>query len=147
IVLTDIKTGASFPTQHPLHPFTPSLYVTGAAAQLVRDADVILSLDWIDLGGTLLQVCAGEAPRAKVVQCSMDQYIHNGWNADYQTLPTTDLSILAPPDTLVDALLDELGARSTNEFRPWFTKPEEGAPASPATVKWTADVRLPLDDL
>src|SRR5206468_8732897 len=47
IVLTDIKTGASFPTQHPLHPFAPSLYVTGAAAQLVRDADGLLSLDWI----------------------------------------------------------------------------------------------------
>ena len=78
VVLTDIKTGASFPTQHPLHPFAPSLYVTGAAAQLVRDADVILSLDWIDLGGTLRQACCGELPRGKVIQCSLDQYVHNG---------------------------------------------------------------------
>ena len=147
VVLTDIKTGASFPTQHPLHPFAPSLYVTGAAAQLVRDADVILSLDWIDLGGTLMQACGGEAPRAVVIQCSMDQYIHNGWNADYQALPTTDLSILVPPDTLVDALADELGPRSVDEFRPWFVQPEEPAPAGPAPAKWTADVRLALDDL
>src|SRR5207247_1489184 len=55
VVLTDIKTGAMFPTTHALHPFPPSLYVTGDAARLVVEADVILSLDWIDLGGTLRQ--------------------------------------------------------------------------------------------
>jgi len=147
IVLTDIKTGASFPTQHPLHPFAPSLYVTGAAAQAVREADVILSLDWIDLGGTLMQACAGEAPRAKIIQCSADQYIHNGWNADYQALPTADLSLLVAPDAFVDALLDELGPRSADEIRPWRMKSEEPPPAGPAPEKWTADVRLPLDDL
>jgi thiamine pyrophosphate-dependent acetolactate synthase large subunit-like protein len=38
VALTDIKTGAGFPTQHPLHPFPPGLYVTGPAAQLARDA-------------------------------------------------------------------------------------------------------------
>src|SRR5512142_296050 len=32
-VLTDIKTGASFPTTHPLHPCPPGLYVTGAAVE------------------------------------------------------------------------------------------------------------------
>ncbi|HMF29674.1 MAG TPA: thiamine pyrophosphate-binding protein, partial [Candidatus Cybelea sp.] len=57
VVVTDIKTGATFPTDHPLHPFAPSLYVTGAACQAIRDADAILSLDWIDLGGTLRQAC------------------------------------------------------------------------------------------
>ena len=31
--------------------------MTGPAAQLVRDADAILSLDWVDLGGSLLQAC------------------------------------------------------------------------------------------
>src|SRR5438093_148659 len=64
LALTDIKTGASFPTRHPLHPFPPSLYVSGGATQALRDADVIVSLDWIDLGGTLRQACGGELPRA-----------------------------------------------------------------------------------
>jgi thiamine pyrophosphate-dependent acetolactate synthase large subunit-like protein len=145
VVLTDIKTGASFPSQHPLHPFPPGLYVTGPAAQLVRDADVILSLDWVDLGGSLMQAGNGEAPRAKVIQCSLDQYIHNGWNADYQALPPTDLSLLVAPDPLVAALLAELGPRSTKEVRSWFEKAKEAAGPEPA--KWTADVRLPLDDL
>jgi thiamine pyrophosphate-dependent acetolactate synthase large subunit-like protein len=61
-VLTDIKTGASFPTQHPLQPYPPSLYVTGDAAALIRDADVILGLDWIDPGGTMRQACSGALP-------------------------------------------------------------------------------------
>ena len=121
-VITDIKTGASFPTRHALHPFPPSLYVTGDAAALVRDADAILSLDWIDLGGSLRQACGGDDPRAKVIQCSLEPYIHNGWNADYQALAPTDLSILAAPDSLVAALLDALGP-GTAIAGPWFAKP------------------------
>ncbi len=152
IVLTDIKTGASFPTQHALHPFPPSLYVSGAATQAVVDADVILSLDWIDLGGTLAQACAGQQPRAKIIQCSMDQYVHNGWNMDYQALPTTDLSILAPPDALVSALLDALGPRATKTRSPWIAPRQETAPTASAPDATTAaapagDPRLPLDDM
>jgi hypothetical protein len=82
VVLTDIKTGATFPTQHPLHPYPPSLYVTGDATQAIRDADAILSLDWIDLGGTLRQACGGALPGGKILQCSLDQYVHNGWSMD-----------------------------------------------------------------
>jgi thiamine pyrophosphate-dependent acetolactate synthase large subunit-like protein len=143
IAITDIKTGASFPTKHPLHPFPPSLYVAGPASQLVRDADVILSLDWIDLGGTLAQACGGELPPAKVVHCSLDQYVHNGWNADYQALPPTDLSILAPPDALVAALLAALGPRAQGTVKSWFVKKPEAAPEPRGT---NAD-RMALEEL
>ncbi len=152
VVLTDIKTGASFPTQHALHPFPPSLYVTGAAGQMVRDADVILSLDWIDLGGTLSQACGGVAPRAKVIHCSMDQYVHNGWNMDYQALPTTDLSILVPPDVLVVELITAIGSRTSPPATPWFVKaPDDAAPptedAPKAAGASPAEDRLPLEEL
>ena len=146
VVLTDIKTGASFPTQHPLHPFPPSLYVSGAATKALRDADVILSLDWIDLGGTLLQACGGELPRGKIVQCSVDQYVHHGWNADYQALPPADLSILAPPDSLVAALLAVLGPRSANPAQSWFVKEAETAVANKEQRPATGE-RMPLDDM
>ena len=146
VVLTDIKTGASFPTQHPLHPFPPSLYVSGAATKALRDADVILSLDWIDLGGTLLQACGGELPRGKIVQCSVDQYVHHGWNADYQALPPADLSILAPPDSFVAALLAVLGPRSANPAQSWFVKEAETAVANKEQRPATGE-RMPLDDM
>ena len=121
VVLTDLKTGASFPTQHRLHPHAPGLYVSGDAGALIREADVIVSLDWIDLAGSLRQACGGEMPAAKIVQCSVDQYSHHGWNMDYQSLPPTDVSILSPPDRLVAACstaIDERAPRPTARGRP-----------------------------
>lgn len=111
-VVSDIKTGATFPTTHPLHPFPPELYVTDEAGGLIREADVILSLDWVDLGGTLRQACRGAWPNAKIIQCSLDQYSHNGWSMDYQALPPADISMLASPDRLVSALLAAVPART-----------------------------------
>ena len=145
-MLTDIKTGACFPTQHPLHPFPPSLYVSGAATKVIRDADVILSLDWIDLGGTLLQASGGELPHAKIVQCSVDQYVHHGWNADYQALPPTDVSILASPDSLVAALLAELRPRSEKPGKSWFVKEAETAGAN-NEQRPAAGQRMPLGEM
>ena len=51
-VITDLKIGASFPTDHPLyvgaaHALTPD------SAEALRAADVIVSLDWVDLAGAL----------------------------------------------------------------------------------------------
>src|SRR5215470_4439191 len=145
IVLTDIKTGASFPTQHPLHPFSPSLYATGGAADAIREADVILSLDWIDLGGTLRQACNGALPAAKVIQCSLDQYVHNGWNMDYQTLPAADLSLLCLPDALVADLSRALGARKGPKANPWAARAQAQKPA--ASSRTNDRDRMPLLEL
>ncbi len=109
--MTDLKTQATFPTTHPLHPFAAGLYVSGEAGAMVREADVILSLDWIDLGGSLRQACGGQFPGAKIIQCSQDSYLHNGWSKDYQALPPADVLLLANPDRLVDALLTHLPKR------------------------------------
>ena len=108
-VLTDIKTGASFPTAHALQPFPPTLYLTPQAGELVRDADVILALDWIDPAGTMRQACAGEWPKGKIILCSLDQYIHNGWSMDHQALPPADINMLVSPDRAVECLLDAIG--------------------------------------
>ncbi len=108
-VLTDMKTGATFPTEHPLHPYPPGLYVTHDAGALIREADVIVSLDWIDLAGTIRQACDGRLADARVIHCSLDPYVHNGWSMDYQALPATDLSTLASPDRLVERLLEVMG--------------------------------------
>ncbi|MBL8672410.1 MAG: thiamine pyrophosphate-binding protein [Alphaproteobacteria bacterium] len=130
-VLTDIKQGASFPTSHPLHPFPPSLYVTNEAGVLVRDADVILSLDWVDLSGTLRQACGGKLPAATLIQCSLDPYVHNGWSMDYQALPPADVPMLGSPDVLVERLIEALGPGTA----PAVATPRPPAePAGPAEV-------------
>jgi thiamine pyrophosphate-dependent acetolactate synthase large subunit-like protein len=106
VVVTDLKTGASFPTAHPSHPYSPGLFLDEASYPAIRDADIIIGLDWIDLGGSLRQACLGRWPDATVVNCSLDEYSHNGWSMDYQALPPADIAILAPPDALVARLLD-----------------------------------------
>jgi thiamine pyrophosphate-dependent acetolactate synthase large subunit-like protein len=105
---------------------------------------VILSLDWIDLGGTLRQACDGVVPQARILHCSLDQYIHNGWNADYQALPPTDVSILASPDALVGSLLATLGARTGKKVKPWIEL--QPAKVGSATTHAAGD-RLPLEDM
>lgn len=135
-ILTDLKTGATFPTTHPLHTYPPGLFVTAEAGQSIAEADVILSLDWIDLGGSLKQACGGKWPSATVIQCSLDQYIHNGWSMDYQALPPAELSVLAMPDRLVALLLDQIKTESQSA---WSTKP---APARPAAQNDTGPISI-----
>jgi len=129
-VLTDLKTQATFPTAHPLHPFAAGLYVSAEAGAMIREADVILSLDWIDLGGSLRQACGGQFPGAKIMQCSLDSYSHNGWSKDYQALPAADVLVLASPDRLVDALLEHLSERRDVLAAPFLRAEKSNAPAA-----------------
>ena len=127
-VLSDIKTRATFPTAHPLQPFPPTLYLTPDAGGLIRDADVILALDWIDPAGTMRQACLGDIPSGKVILCSLDQYSHNGWSMDHQALPVTDLNVLASPDRFVVRLLEELGEGAPKARAPYPRAAPEGGP-------------------
>src|SRR5438445_3632842 len=47
-VVTDLKVGAAFPTDHPLHVDTPGVLLRPEAAKAIVGADAILSLDWVD---------------------------------------------------------------------------------------------------
>ena len=109
-VLTDLKVGAAFPTDHRLHAAPPGVFLAPDAAAVVRDADVILSLDWVDLAGTLRQGCGNDEIAARVIQVSMDQVLHNGVNMDHQGLPPADLALFCDPESAVDDLAREIGA-------------------------------------
>lgn len=105
-VLTDIKVGAAFPTDHPLHAAAPAASLLPDARKLLSEADLVISLDWVDLGGTL--TTAQIAAETKIVNISLDHNIHNGWSMDYQALPPVDLLLAADPDTVVTDLLPRL---------------------------------------
>jgi thiamine pyrophosphate-dependent acetolactate synthase large subunit-like protein len=108
-VFTDIKTPAAFPTDHPLHAAPPATFPDG---KLLRDCDVIVSLDWVDTAGTL-KAAWGDAPiGAKVIRVSADAHIHRGWSADYQGLPPSDVYLMCEPDVAVPLLLDAVRART-----------------------------------
>ena len=106
-VLTDLKIGASFPTDHPLHLGAPGMLLPDAEGlAALAEADVILSLDWVDLGGALKAAKSD----AVVISASLDQNVHNGWSMDHQALPPVHLLIPADPDEVAIALSRAVGA-------------------------------------
>jgi thiamine pyrophosphate-dependent acetolactate synthase large subunit-like protein len=107
LVATDIKVGAAFPTEHTLHVGQPTSFPTPDLTAAIADADVILSLDWVDLGGTL-RGCPGGMPEGKVIQVSLDHHSHNGWSMDHQAFPPVDLLLEGTPDAVVSDLVRAL---------------------------------------
>lgn len=117
-VLTDIKTAATFPTDHRLHAAKPSFFLDAQAGEAIRAADVILAFDWIDLGGTLRQ--AAGPVRAEVISVSLDHHLHNGWSMDHQALAPADLHLAADPDATMHLIADalEVGPGTAPAARP-----------------------------
>jgi thiamine pyrophosphate-dependent acetolactate synthase large subunit-like protein len=108
-VLTDLKVAAAFPTDHVLHGPEPAIaFTSGAGADIVRKADVILSLDWWDPATLFRQVWGEVNTPAKVIRCSIDNFAHRGWTRDHMGLAPVDLDVLAEPDRVVPALLGEI---------------------------------------
>jgi thiamine pyrophosphate-dependent acetolactate synthase large subunit-like protein len=103
-VATDLKAGAAFPTAHALHAGIPGMSLTRSAIDVLKDCDVVLSLDWIDLAGTLAAIWPGRAVPAKVIQVSMDYQLHNGFSFDHLALPPVDLHIATSPERFVPLL-------------------------------------------
>jgi thiamine pyrophosphate-dependent acetolactate synthase large subunit-like protein len=130
-VVTDLKQGAVFPTDHAAH-YCPPFNVLGKdARELLCEADVIVALDWVDLGGALRQAKSAGTVTAKVIACSLDQTLHTGANMEYQALPTVDVAMASTQDVVVAELNDALGAGRKN---PWKVKvpaaPTQPSPAS-----------------
>ncbi len=136
-VFTDIKLGAAFPTDHPLHAAPPATFLSPDAAKLLREADVVLALDWVDLAGVLNQVWGAEPVGAKVIQVSPDAHLHRGWSMDYQGLPPVDVYMMCEPDTVVPLLLGAVKARPAAVA----SKPQLPASASSdmVTIRTLAD--------
>ncbi len=115
-VLTDIKLAAAFPTNHPLHILPPAGMLTPDAIRLIREADVILSLDWVDLGGSLKFAAGDREIGAKVIHVSPDQHSHRGWSMDHCALPSVDVYMVCEPEGAVPLLTDAVTQRPTANF-------------------------------
>jgi thiamine pyrophosphate-dependent acetolactate synthase large subunit-like protein len=111
-VFTDPKTGSGFPTTHRLQGPPAGNQPSPEALVVLRDADVILSLDWVDLGGALKAAYGDDEISAKVILASLDHQLHNGWSMDYQGLPPADIHLAAAPDVVVAALLPLIKPRA-----------------------------------
>ncbi len=122
-VVTDLKVGAGFPTDHPLHCGEPGMFPGEAALTALREADLVLDLDGVDLAGCFR--AAGRTPPV-VLRASLDHQVHNGWSFDHQGLPPADHFFAVDPDRFVAALLAALGVAATATAMP------DPAPPPPA---------------
>ena len=124
-VLTSSNDPAAFPTTHPLHFAAPCLRPSKAATVLIEKADLVLSLDWLDLAGVFrlsLGTAQTQVPADKtVIHCSVDSIRTNGWSMDHQALAAVDIPIFAEPDQFVAQMLEELDAKKTPKVK---TRPE-----------------------
>ena len=138
-VVTDLKLAAAFPTDHPRHVGAPATFPSAAAGAAIAQADVILSLDWVDLAGTVKAATGGAAPAGRVIHASLDHTLHNGWSMDHQGLPPVDVFLAAGTDAVVAGLLERLcGTATAGTPAP---VPEAVAPAletGPIAVPWMA---------
>ena len=150
-VVTDMKLGAVFPTDHPLHVEPPGVFLGDRQRAAIREADVVLDLDWMDLGGAFKQACGSKDKVAgKVIHCSLDSYVHNGWSSDHYALAPADLPVLADPDGFVAALLPLVGKRLKGKVREKAKPPAERSasladrdPDAPVTA---LDISLALNE-
>ena len=127
VVVTDIKTGASFPTQHALHPFPPSLVcrrtrgTDGARRRRHRQPRLDRSGRHADAG---LRRRGSARQGRSIARWTSTCTTAGTWTT--RRCRPTDLSILVPPDALVAELLAVLGARASSRAAPWFVKqPDE----------------------
>lgn len=124
-VLTSSNDPSSFPTTHPLHFAAPCLRPSKAATALIEKADLVLSLDWLDLAGVFrlsLGTAQTQIPADKtVIHCSVDSIRTNGWSMDHQALAAVDIPVFAEPDQFVAQMLDEMDAKKTPKVQ---TRPE-----------------------
>jgi thiamine pyrophosphate-dependent acetolactate synthase large subunit-like protein len=107
-VVFDMRVPSSFPTDHPLSTGTSSLLAPSEAAKAaLRDADVILSLDYLDLAGVLKLAAVTGSPI--IVSAALDRYAHNAASRDHQAVCNIDLDLAVDPDRFVAQALTVLG--------------------------------------
>jgi thiamine pyrophosphate-dependent acetolactate synthase large subunit-like protein len=151
-VLTSLHDSAAFPTDHPLHPIGPRFRATSETTAILKEADVILSLDWLDLGGFLKSSFGSHDVPARIINSTVDPYIHKGWSMDYQMLPPADLTILSPPDVTVKALLRHLQngagrtAKAPDAKRRGGPRPMQSSPSAPNGPMGLADMAVAVRD-
>ncbi len=110
-VFTYNDDSAAFPIPHPRHVGRFGLRVPDRHKQVLREADLIIELNWVDFGSTLRQVWPdGESPPS-IVSCSNDHLAHRGANKDYFTFAPADVRIGSSPERAIAALLKGLEGR------------------------------------
>ena len=99
-VITDIKTGATFPTTHAAHVGPPSFFLSNEQKEVLANADLILAFDWIDVAGALDQSGA----TGTLINISIDHQLANGWSFDHFAQAPAEINVAVQPDIVIKEL-------------------------------------------
>ena len=157
-VVTDLKQPCAFPTAHPLHACPPGVFTSLQASEVIRNADLIISFDWVDLAGTLKAAWSDKEVSNKIVHTSLDSILHNGWSKDHFGHAPIDIPIFAEPDNFVSHLLQRLASTRLETSVTWpdlseLTKAFTGERESESEKIFMSDLAsalytaLPPDDM
>ena len=100
-VATDRSGPTSFPTDHPLHQGMWRSQSHDGAAEAIRDADVILAIQKLDVAGAL-RAREGHPPR--LINVTLEPYAVRSWAEDHQALPHADIWLTSNADLALAAL-------------------------------------------
>lgn len=121
-VVTDLKAGATFPTNHPACVPGQGFFLSSSGRDALAAADVVLALDWIDVQGTLAQAPATR--RRTLVDVTQDHQLHNGWSKDHQARTVADLTLPVAPDVAVEQLLAVVTGAARSDTRNRSPRPD-----------------------
>lgn len=129
-VFTDIKTAAAFPTAHPQHCDGTTFALDSARQEILRQADAVISLDWIDLEGTLRAANADPY----LVAASLDVTATRGWVRNGFRQPAADALFPVTSDVLVEALLAALTPKADTGAHWWRDEAADTASQQEASL-------------
>ena len=75
------------------------------AIAALKEADLILALDCVDLNGVLRGAFGFDMRATQIISVSAGFHIHRGWSMGYEALPPVDLLLPTTPDEVVPRLL------------------------------------------
>ncbi len=132
-VLCDQKCGVGFPSDHAGFIAAPAQYPDKRAAELVNEADLVISLDWPDLKG-LLSLRNDKGERLPTIIASPDERLHNGWSLDHFPFAEANLRLPVKPETFTAAMLPRLSGISREQWEIPATPTLEIPDSGPVTI-------------
>ena len=108
--VVDLGTRFNFPSEHRLE-------ATERREDLLREADLILAVDVVDLWGSLQANAARHRPagfapsaEAKIISLTVSDLLVHSWTSDFQRMQPVDLRLVGESRLALPALLDGLGS-------------------------------------
>ena len=102
--VVDLGTRFNFPSDHPLE-------ATERREELLRESDLILAVDVVDLWGALQANAArhrpagfAPSPSARIVSLSMSELLVHSWASDFQRMQPVDLNLVGESRLALPAL-------------------------------------------